>query len=73
MCYNSTKEPKMKIDSEKLAKMIESLLEDVNGHFLESQVVIGEVNGAVIRLSARSAREADDQDASLYEPNRCIG
>ena len=62
----------MKIDHKKLEGLIAGLLKDVAGVWSTSQVAIGTVNGAVIRIEVLDAEEAEDQQATCHEENRCI-
>lgn len=62
----------MHIDHKKLEQAIAALLEDVQGVWSTSQIAIGAMNGAVIRIEVLDAKEAERQGATVHEANRCI-
>ena len=61
----------MKVDHQKLEKIIERMLDDVSKVFSSSQVSIGTVNGALIRIEVLDAVEACWAD-EVEDANRCI-
>lgn len=51
----------MKIDNEKLQKIIKQMSKETSGMCAETSVFIGEINGKPIRLSVMTSNEAEEE------------
>jgi hypothetical protein len=62
----------MKIDINKLSKIMSDLYDDITDSCCQSEVAIHEVDGVIFTLTAYSVKEASDREIEVNDKNRFI-